>query len=56
MKKKTGYSQSWFGAVNHYDKSGRKTGHSVPTVFGGMKHYDEHGRKIGESRPGLFGH
>ena len=45
MKKKTGYSQSWFGAVNHYDKSGRKTGHSVPTVFGGMKHYDEHRKK-----------
>ena len=30
-----------FGGLNHYDKNGKKNGHSDPSIFGGWTDYEK---------------
>ena len=42
------------GAIDHYDRYGRKVGESRPNGIGGYDHYDRLGRRVGETRQ-VFG-
>ena len=51
--------ESWLGLFegtqNHYDATGKRVGHSVPSVFADLVHYDEHGSCVGLTHTGAFG-
>jgi len=41
MKKKGSSRWTLFGGLNHYDKNGKKTGHSDRGLFGDWKDYSK---------------
>ena len=47
MAKKIISRPSIFGWTNHYDKNGKKIGHSRKGLFGNTIHYDEKGHRVG---------